>query len=180
MSEFYNSYGEAPQPPYTPEVVTETVEEVVAEPVKEAPKKRRRRSAPSLTPAQVRRVSDKAVEVLEAEPRVRSVCAELLSVDDDASEIVVAMFGSVGKFSPLETIVKIREHESDMMGALEVSTLTRTQVNAVWQAARILGADIPETVPGNDMRAFATLTQGVREISDDHLVASVSDLLEAS
>lgn len=168
-----------------PEPKAEEVE-IVEETVDEAPEEKpvrstsRKRAATAVTPAVVKRVAEKTVQVQSASDESRKTASKLLGCGNDVVEIVTAIQTPSSKFDAMGTITALRRADSDMYAAVEVFKLTKSQMNKVWSVARSLGAEIGKTVPAKEMDAVTALTEAVRSGLDAGRVDEIGLLLEAN
>lgn len=122
------------------------------------------RSRSTSNRALIRRVTNKAGELLDAPAERRATLARLLGSDTGVADLTYAvMTADRSAMAPVTDLTAIAEADQFAAGIV-ATAMGRTRMKAVWALLITLGADIPASVPASDAKAAMALAPAVHKL----------------
>ena len=160
---------------FSPDLVDANIDSDVGS---EPAHRKRKSTSTSLTKTVTRRVVSKTLEVHSAAATIRETASAILSVPNDTSEIVSAIFATKNLSSVFDDIDKIANSDP-MEAAVVAASLGRERMKAVWKVLTVIGAANGSALHSSDAKAGLAIARAAVAITAEQAVAlaDVNDLL---
>ena len=160
---------------FSPDLVDANIDSDVGS---EPAHRKRKSTSTSLTKTVTRRVVSKTLEVHSAAATIRDTASAILSVPNDTSEIVSAIFATKNLSSVFNDIDKIANSDP-MEAAVVAASLGRERMKAVWKILTVIGAANGAALHSSDAKAGLAIARAAVAVTAEQAVAlaDANDLL---